>query len=185
MDKITGCDKMFLLNDNLILDYKKEGLLDIEGLDLDLLHPTYYYFRLGKWAKIWDEKQRDYQPIELEGTGKNVLTIPARGYCLVQSFERFKCSSKVLAIFGQISALPRKGLRLNHSPSIDPNFTGYLELGLENLLEHPVELEYKENIGKIMFFNISETFPVREIQGTISEKEYKRREHLRSPEPII
>lgn len=175
---------MFLLNDDLILEYKKEGLLDIEDIDRDLLHPTYYYFRIGKWIKIWDDKQRDYQIIELGGHGKEVLTIPPRGYCLVQSLERFYCSSKVLALFGQISALPRKGLRLNHSPSIDPNFRGYLEMGLENILDHPVELKYKENIGKMMFFNISETFPVREIQGTISEKEYKRRENLRSPEPI-
>ena len=67
---------MFLLNDDLILEYKNEGLLDIEDLDHYLLHPTYYYFRLGKVAKIYDEKKRDYQLIELEGPGKEVLNIP-------------------------------------------------------------------------------------------------------------
>ena len=51
---------MFLLNDEMILEYKKEGWLDIEEFELELLHPTYYYFRLGKWVQIWDASRKDY-----------------------------------------------------------------------------------------------------------------------------
>lgn len=175
---------MFLLNDEMILEYKKEGLLSIEEFEPRLLHPTYYYFRLGKWVRKWDENCSDYRSEELGEPGREVLSIPSKGYALIQSLERFTCSKKVLATFGQISALPRKGLRLNHSPTIDPNFKGYLEMGLENLLNQPRELPYGECIGKIVFFDISDTYPVRDIKGTISEKNYSRRETLRGPEPL-
>jgi len=168
----------------MIVEYKKEGLLDIEDFELKLLHPTYYYFRLGKWVRIWDEKRKDYHSDELGEPGKEVLSIPPRGYALIQSLERFTCSKKVLAVFGQISALPRKGLRLNHSPTIDPNFKGYLEMGLENLLDQPRELRCGDTIGKIVFFDISDTYPVPDIKGTISETEYKRREILKGAEPL-
>lgn len=110
---------------------------------------------------------------------------PPRGYALIHSLERIVCSKRVLAIFGQISALPRKGLRLNHSPTVDPNFGGILEMGLENLLEKPKEIPYGEPIGKVMFFDISDTYPVGDVKGTISEKDYKRRETLKGgPEPL-
>lgn len=162
----------------------KEGLLEIEGFDQKLLHPTYYYFRLGKWIKIWNGQIKDYHSDELGEPGKEVLSIPPQGYALIQSLEFFSCSKKVLAIFGQISALPRRGLRLNHSPSIDPNFKGYLEMGLENLLDTPKEIKYGDYIGKILFFDISDTYPLGQIKGTISEEDYKRRETLRGAEPL-
>lgn len=175
---------MFLLNNEMILRYKKEGLLDIEDLELELIHPTYYYFRLGSPVRMWDENRKDYHLEELGEPGKEVLTLPSRGYALIQSLERFICSKRVLGIFGQISAVARKGLRLNHSPTIDPNFRGYLEMGLENLLDHPRELRYGECIGKVSFFDVSDTYPVPDIEGAISEKDYKRRETLRGAEPL-
>ncbi len=175
---------MFLLNDEMIKGYMEEGLLDIEDFDPKLLLPTYYYFRLGELVRIWEEGREDYRVEELGEPGREVLSIPARGYALIQSLERFKCSKKVLAIFGQRSSLPRKGLRLNHSPTIDPNFAGYLEMGLENLLDKPKEIRSGDIIGKIVFFDVSDTYPVKDIKGTISEKDYKRRATLRGGEPL-
>lgn len=175
---------MFLLNDEMILRYQKEGLLDMENLNRELIHPTYCYFRLGSPVRVWDGNRKEYHLEELGEPGKEVLTIPPRGYVLIQSLERFTCSKKVLGIFGQVSALARKGLRLNHSPTIDPNFRGYLEMGLENLLDRPRELQYRELIGKVLFFDVSDTYPVPDIRGTLSEKDYKRRETLRGAEPL-
>lgn len=175
---------MFLLNNKTILEYLNENSLEIENIDLKFLHPTYYYFRLGKWIGIWDEKNKNYHYEELGEPGNEILYMKPRGYALIKSLERFKCSNKVFAFFGQTSALPRKGLRLNHSPTIDPNFSGYLEMGLENLLDKTREIRYGDVIGKVLFFSISDTYPVSDIKGTISEKDYKRRETLEKPEPL-
>ena len=175
---------MFLLNHEMILSYKKEGMLDIQDFEPKLLLPTCYYFRLGKYARLWDQERRDYHLEELGEPGNEVLTIPPGGYALVQSLERFTCSKKVLALFGQISELPRKGLRLNHSPSVDPNFSGYLEMGLENLLNHQRELKFGDRIGKMLFFDVSDTYPILDIRGTISEGDYKRRATLKGAEPV-
>jgi hypothetical protein len=57
-------------------------------------------------------------------------------------------------------------------------------MGLENLLDKPKEIRCGDIIGKIVFFDVSDTYPVRDIKGTISEKDYKRRETLRGGEPL-
>jgi len=175
---------MFLLDDQMITEYMKRGHLSISDFEQTMLHPTYYYFRLGKWAKVFDEQRLDYRAEEIGEPGREVLSIPAHGYALIQTFERFKLSGKVLGFFGQPSALPRKGLRLNHSPTIDPRFDGYLEMGLENLLDRPVQVEYRERIGKVVFFDVSDTNPVGDIKGTLSEEDFRRREKLRGAEPL-
>jgi hypothetical protein len=57
-------------------------------------------------------------------------------------------------------------------------------MGLENLLSRPREMKYKDVIGKVLFFDVSDTYPVSDVQGTMSEKDYKRRENLKGAEPL-
>lgn len=175
---------MFLLNDKMIQHYRDQNWLDIEDFVPELIHPTYYYFRLGSPCKVWDEQQKEYHLVEISEAGAEVLTIPTRGYVLIQSFERFSISTKVLAMFGQMSAIARMGLRLNHSPTIDPGFRGYLEMGLQNLLDHPRDLKFGDPVGKVLFFDISDTYPISSIKGTISEENYHRREVLKEPKQL-
>ena len=176
---------MFLLNDKMIVEYIERGIIDITDFDKTNLHHTYYYFRLGRYPKVWDDQKNKYKIEELgDESGEYVIEIPPRGYALIQSLERFTFSERVMAIFGQGSALPRKGLRLNHSPTIDPRFKGYLEMGLENLLPKAREVKFGEPLAKVMFFDISDTYPIASIEGTKSEQDYKRRENLRSSEPL-
>ena len=176
---------MFLLDDQMITEYMRQGHLNITDFEQTMLHPAYYYFRLGKWVKIFDEQRHDYRPEVIGEPGSEVLSIPAHGYALIQTFERFKLSGRVLGLFGQLSAIPRKGLRLNHSPTIDPRFDGYLEMGLENLLDRPAQVEYCERIGKVVFFDVSDTYPVGDIKGTLSEEDFRRRGKLRGAEPLV
>jgi len=166
---------MFLLNDEMIRKYMDNHLLGIEDFDRGLLLPTHYYFRIGKWVRKWDKKDKNHHPVEIGRPGKEVFEIPPKGYASIISLERFYCSDKVLAIFGQISDLALDGLRLNHSPTIDPNFAGFLEMGIENLLDWPVELAYGTPIGKILFFDISDTYPIHDIANSISASKYERR----------
>lgn len=176
---------MFLLNDKRIVEYSERGIVEITHFDKKYLHATYYYFRLGRYFKVWDEHNNKYRVEELgDESGEDVIEIPPRGYAIIQSLEHFSFSEKVMAIFGQGSSLPRKGLRLNHSPTIDPHFKGFLEMGLENLLPKEREVKFGEPIAKVMFYDISDTYPVAPIEGTISEQDYKRRENLRGGEPL-
>lgn len=176
---------MFLLNDRMISEYLERRIIEITDFDKKYLHPTYYYFRLGKYAKVWDEEGKKYKVQELgEESGEYVIKIPPRGYALIQSLEHFIFSDRIMAIFGQGSALPRKGLRLNHSPTIDPRFRGSLEMGLENVLPKDREVKFGEPLAKVMFYDISDTYPIATIDGTISEQDYKRRENLRGSEPL-
>ena len=165
---------MFLLNKKMIEKYIDQKLLYIGDFEPGLLHPTYYYLRIGRYVQKWDEKENNFAVVDIGRSGK-VLEIPPRGYVSIQSLESFNCFGKVLGIFGQISDLPTRGLRLNHSPTIDPTFDGVLYMGIENLLERPVELKYGDRIAKVLFFDISDTYPIDDIKNSVSASKYEQR----------
>ena len=179
---------MFLLNDKMIVSQNSHGgLLQITNYNPKGLRPTCYYFHLGSKFRRWDSKNTKWQLFEL-APGNEVLTLEPNEYVLVESAERIRCSSQVMAIFGQTSSLFRKGISLKNSPAIDPNFpssgeAGYLELGLKNELSHPARIKLGDQIGKIYFFNISDTYPINSIEGTDSEEDWGRRTKNDGPLP--
>lgn len=169
---------MFVLNDYLLNEYGKRGLLHITRCKNRLIHGTYYYFRLGKHYQLWDPASKKFIPGVLGLPGAEIVVLPPYGYGRIASFERFQLSDKVQATFGQVSDLPMEGLRLNHSPLVDPNYEGHLHMAIENVLDREVELRYKMVIGKIQFLDISDTYPIRPPDATISKDKFARRKQL-------
>lgn len=180
---------MYLLNASMIEknNKAKDGLLDIQPLENTHLCPTYYYFSLGPQYRRWNRSNKAWELGELE-PGNEVLDIHEEEFVLIQSQERFRCSKQCFAIFGQSSGLIRKGLSLRNSPFIDPNFPdevdpGYLEIGLKNELNITVKLRLGDSIGKICFFNVSDTYPISDVAGSASEEDYSRRSRPGPPVP--
>jgi deoxycytidine triphosphate deaminase len=176
---------MYLLNDELIRSYIKKPkgtYLDIHGFDERNLHPTYYYFRLGHHYKMLDRDTGKWETGELDNQNR-IIRLEQFGYVLVKSFERFYLSEKVMAIFGQTSGFTKSGLQLVHSPFIDPLFDGHLDLGIWNRMPWTVDLEIGHTIGKVKFFDISDTYPIRDSRGTVSETKLKRRQEFRDDDP--
>ena len=105
-----------------------------------------------------------------------ILELGAGGYAQIQSLEVFALSEKVLGVFGQISDFARRGLQLVHSPFLDPLFDGRLELGLWNHGEQTLRLNMEDLIGKVAFFDISDTYPVtRPPDDSILGETFNRR----------
>jgi deoxycytidine triphosphate deaminase len=127
---------------------------------------NFYYFRLG----ARDDKGK---PIKIDKT----LTIPKNGFTTVWSLEEFTFGERVLGLFGNLSALVGKGLQLVHSPSIDPGFKGSLALGIKNNTSDPVDLAVGDRIGKILFFDVSDTIINAEefLQNVLKQKELEER----------
>jgi len=176
---------MYLLNDTMIRSYvnKPTGVyLDIQGFDDRFLHPTFYYFRLGHHYKLLNRDTGEWETSELDNENRIIL-LEQFGYVLVKSFERFYLSERVMAIFGQSSDFAKWGLQLVHSPFVDPLFNGHLDLGIWNRMPWTVQLELGQLIGKIKFFDISDTYPIRDSQGTVSETKLKRRRDFRDEDP--
>lgn len=170
---------MFMLNAQTILKYKQDGYLDIEPFDQTGLNPTWYYFRLAEQYTRWIPERNEWEEQRLTQADK-ILRLGPCEYVLIQSLEQFRCSNRVLATFGQSSYLPRKGLQLNHSPSIDPNFPNQaigarLEMGLENKLDREITLELGERIGKVYFYSIADTYPVQDITNVEVRDTFERR----------
>jgi deoxycytidine triphosphate deaminase len=176
---------MFLLNAQMIKALNHEAtLLQIAPFEEKCLCPTYYYFRLGKQYRRWATGD----PKELR-PGNEILRLEPNEYVLIQSYERFRCSKQILGVFGQSSELTRRGLKLVHSPFIDPNFPteddpGFLELGLKNELNVPVEIKLRAVIGKVAFYNVADTYPIQDVFGTLSESDYQRRRGNKGPMPL-
>jgi len=176
---------MYLLNKETIIteNRKKEfGIVEIKPLKADNLLPTYYYFRLGGDITRWDSDTGEKIKEDISQPGNHILKINPGEFILVRSRERFRCSKQVLAIFGNRSSLLKEGLTIRNSPFIDPNFPhltelGYLDIALKNELPIPLKLQYEDKIGKISFFNVSDTYPVSDVEGTDSEEDYRSKIH--------
>src|SRR2546427_4637592 len=106
---------------------------------------TFYKFRYG--AKDANGKVGKSEAVVLE----------AGAYEPIWSLEEFGLSERVLAVFGHSSDLFLRGLELIHSPFIDPGFPGKLQLVIRNFSNSQVTLSVGDVIGKITFFDISDT----------------------------
>lgn len=175
---------MFLLNDQLIRGYVQDGsrgFLDIEPFEEDCLQNTSYYFRLGSHCK---ETSKPGQPLVELGPARSKLILPPSGMAMIRSLETFLLSNKVMAIFGQVSDLTNCGLELMHSPFIDPTFFGQLELGIVNRTSSEVAIEWQQKIGKVCFFDVSDTYPVfPPLKGKALASKFEARRPERDDDP--
>lgn len=90
-----------------------------------------------------------------------------------------------MALFGQSSDLIKKGGQLLHSPFVDPMFKGKLEIGIKNISNKPIVLEYKKQIiGKISFFDISDTYPIVLKPNSLLSQKFRDRLPERDDESL-
>lgn len=173
---------MFLLNHQLIRNYveSNSSILDIWNFKLENLQHTFYYFRLGSEGLI------NGNPFKLSADSNNkALTLQPNDFAIIKTHETFAISEKLIAIFGQSTDLTKKGLQLVHSPFVDPKFKGKLELGIKNINNKPISLEYKQQIiGKISFFDISDTYPIVVNPNSKIAKKFDKRSPERDDESI-
>ncbi len=133
-----------LMHDSL---YGPQGALRIIPYEAGNYVSGHYYFRLG--AK---RQGRDVVPIDSRG-----LSIAPHSHAQIWSLESFTLNERVLGLFGSLSALFDKGLQLLNSPFIDPAFNGALSLVLLNLTGDVQTIGAGEKIGKVSFFDVSDT----------------------------
>jgi deoxycytidine triphosphate deaminase len=144
--------------------------LAIQGFDPQLLHSTFYYFRIGRHYKSFDMSGRTSE------ASKTAIVIAPHSRLVVKSMERFIFSSRIMALFGQISEFAERGLVLMHSPFVDPLFNGHLDIGILNPTEFEIELQVGERVGKMSFFDVSEIGRPTAPKPSLKEKLDARRE---------
>jgi len=176
---------MYLLNHEQIRRYvaaPRGTYLDIINFDSTRLQHTSYYFGVGRDYEILDGD--NFRLARMNDGRGSILTLPPRGYAIVKSSEIFMLSEKVMGILGPVSDLMRLGLELVHSPFIDPLFYGQLELGLWNRLERPASISSEQIIGKVSFFDISDTYPIEVIPKSAQDEKFRKRRPLRDDDPV-
>jgi dUTPase len=145
---------LFLLSEELVQRYMKRKLIQIIDFQEDNLYPTCYYFRLGRVAEVPYPGGMQTVNVEREG----FILIPAHSVASVESLEHFTLSDNTLALLGNYTSFMReRNLQLLHGPTIDPGWKERLGLAIHNLGSTDARLEYGENIGKAMFFDISDS----------------------------
>lgn len=168
---------MFLLNDLKILEYVKDTpslYLGIKDFEPKQLQHTSYYFRLGplystRTGDSWTELSAKNQVLELK----------PGDYFKVQSFESFWLSEKIFGILGASSDIVSLGLRLVHAPFLDPLYDAPLVLALHNQLSETISVKFCDTLGKVCFFNISDTYPVRKRENSSFAKKLDYRSRMR------
>lgn len=167
---------MYLLNRQQLIRHAEDPtsnyLRIVNFLRKNLQH-TSYYFRLGDVYKIVESPDKK----ELKQLTKSnpILTLEPNQYALVRSEEIFRLSDKVKAVVGSCGDSIQNGLLVNYSPFIDPLYDGYLEVGIKNLLDKPIHLRIFENLGKLSFFDISDTYPIDIVPKSIQAIKFEAR----------
>jgi deoxycytidine triphosphate deaminase len=148
-----GCwAHMFLLSDVLVRRYIDRRGLSISPLQESNLAQTCYYFRVGRYADVLTD---DRGPVDLR---RSDLVLPPGTMARVESRETFKLPESILGLLGSQTNLPiERRLQLIHGPSIDPGYEGLIEFVVMNIGQKSVEIAYEATIGKLMFFDITET----------------------------
>jgi len=126
--------------------YGPRNYLKIEPIDDSSFTPNCYYFRLGGI-----KEEGHVVPLE------EPVTLGRRQIKRVFSAETFSLSERVFALIGPCSELICSGLSLRNSPTIDPGYSGCLEMLIENLNDERVSIKPAMIIGKAVFFDICET----------------------------
>lgn len=162
---------MYLLNSTLIQAYVNAdngSPLSIEEFSAKNLQHTFYYFRLGNEGTL---NGIAYDLSNKKSLGK--LVLQPGDFAVVTTYETFQISTKIIGLFGQTSDLAKEGIQVLQSPFLDPGFNGKLKFGMVNLSKESVEyLAGKDIIGKVSFFDISDTYPVRVKKNSIIDKKF-------------
>jgi len=164
---------LFLIPKTLLLTYVSNRSLDIDPLVEADFGNTFYYFHLGDRIQV--VSPRGHGALDLRTTGS--CQIPPHAFVRAYSLEHFKMSNRILGLFSISSELVhRKGLSIANSLAIDPGFAGNLEIGLKNETDDPVMLRYKERIGKILFFDVADTYELAGKGGNIQTTKLRVRD---------
>lgn len=167
---------MYLLNRQQLVRHAEDPtsnyLTILNFLKKNLQH-TSYYFRLGETYEIVNSP--DDKEIKKLTKAKPILTIEPNQYILVRSEEIFRISDKVKVMVGSCGISVQNGIMINFSPFIDPLYDGYLEVGIKNLLNVPVHLKMLDILGKLSFFDISDTYPIEIVPKSIQAEKFATR----------
>lgn len=164
---------MYLLNRQQLIRHAEDttsNYLTIYNFLKKNLQHTSYYYRLGDTYEIVNGP--DDKEIKKLTKTKPILTIEPDQYILVRSEEIFRLSDKLKAMVGSCGDSVQNGLIINHSPFIDPLYDGYLEVGIKNILNISVHLKMSDIIGKLSFFDISDTYPIEMVPKSIQAEKF-------------
>jgi deoxycytidine triphosphate deaminase len=167
---------MFLLSDVLIRRYMKHRGFSIHPFLESNLGQTCYYFRVGQYADILTDDQGS---INIKERG---LALPPGTMASIQSLETFHLPDHVLGLLGSQTANALKHrIHMLHGPSIDPGYQAPIEFVVINIGQRPVDLTYGARIGKVMFFDVTET-NIDDIH--LYENARRRQSRLARREPV-
>jgi len=169
---------MYLLNNleirNSVAQANK-SYLAIDKFENQYLQHTFYYFRLGSFLST----KKATVPLT-----SNKINLPPESYINIESLETFYLGDRIFSIIGQSTELIMSGIQLNYSPFIDPLFQGRLRLGIKNFSQDNIDLEIGQIIGKVSFFDITDSLPIKVDMGSIIEDKFRRRLPLRDDDPV-
>jgi deoxycytidine triphosphate deaminase len=180
---------MFMMSDQLIKRYRQREGLIIDPFSPDCCRDNAYYFRLGEFAS----SQKSAKRFQLTETKDFIEIAPFESFW-VKSRERFTLPDRILVQIGQPTALATKRhVQLIHGPSINPGYGAAtskgkgadeqkavaVEVVLFNFGADPVKINYGDEIGKLTFFDISDS-SLHEARVLGARERQKR---LRSPDP--
>ncbi|HEY9804720.1 MAG TPA: hypothetical protein V6D25_30585 [Leptolyngbyaceae cyanobacterium] len=141
---------------------QEEGLL-IEPFELKSLTPVGYDIRVG--IEAFSKKKRKVILIEKDGK----INIEPNEIVVIRTLENITLSKKVSATIHSIVSQTIDNNLSNISTTIDPGYSGTLLIQISNLHNSSVQLNFKEPLCTICFYNVNS--PSKVNRGTENDRD--------------
>jgi dCTP deaminase len=154
-----------LLSDRDIRGEIKEGRVELEPYDEEMIQPSSIDVRLDRFFRVFENHRYPHidpaadQPDltrAVEPVGDEPFILHPGEFVLGSTYEVVTLPDDVAARLEGKSSLGRLGL-LTHSTAgfIDPGFSGHVTLELSNVATLPIKLWPGMKIGQLCFFRLS------------------------------
>lgn len=158
---------MFLINRDNLINYSRKNQITIGNVDSKFMDATCYRFRLGNLVKqrvSFDPdlpREKRSNTIDIEN---GFLKVEPGCFYEIQSHESFTLGDCVQAFISQTTNLALKGFQLISGLGVDPSWVNpgnsdhKLKFVLKSLINEAIPISHLQVIGKIYFYDITDTF---------------------------
>ncbi len=154
-----------VLSDRSIRDAVKEGRIEFDPWDDDLVQPSSVDVRVAARFRVFRNNRFPFIDVrrEMEGltelveaTNEEPFVLHPGEFVLGATLERVKVADDLVARLEGKSSLGRLGLLIHSTAGfIDPGFEGHITLELSNVANLPITIYPSMKIGQVSFIQMT------------------------------
>ena len=153
---------MYLLSGEELAQLSRLSPAIVSRFDPECAGESHYVFRFGGTTADFHGNREEV----VDG----VLTLPPGAVVQVHILEGVALPWNVIALIGPPTEVRREGLNIVHGPTIDPGYSGAIELVAINPTSREITLTVGDPLLKAVFFDITRTRETAHVPSAVRRR---------------